>query len=110
MRSLLRARARRAVSAITAFTLLASTVLSSVPVAYAAGTVSSPPAVSAAESVVGAATPVLKAPPVRVREVPGVGTETARHFEMSDGTKQAEFYAERLGTYGLTVTIERAND
>ena len=24
--------------------------------------------------------------------------------------EQAEFYAERLGTYGLTVTIERAND
>jgi ATP-dependent Clp protease adaptor protein ClpS len=53
------------------------------------------------------------------RSVPGVGERKAILIMLEAHTtgravvivcpqEQAEFYAERLGTYGLTVTIERA--
>jgi len=56
-----------------------------------------------------------------IRSVPGVNEHkailimleahsTGRAVVIVCPQEQAEFYAERLGTYGLTVTIERAND
>ena len=88
MRALLRTWPCRVISTVVALTLSVTTCLSTVSVAYAAGTVSSPP--PAAVATAPAAPAQAAATPTVVRELTERRTATATHYLLSDGSVRAE--------------------